>query len=239
MVDISDNDSGVGAGPRLGERPLAQTVAAAAAMRRLSGLLLSLEHEHPLVETMLSQFADWERQLAVAAPADSSPRMADDPADAGRVYLDHAFDIGAYNPCFPEYRFDYLDDDTASGTVTFPLVYEGPPGLVHGGFLAAFFDCVTQHHSCARGLSGKTRSLMVSYRRPTPILRELTFEVGRARAERGIELTARLTLDGELLCTAAVQTVGVTADRLTGSRFGRRRPSDGLRTVLDAEPDIR
>ena len=30
----------------------------------------------------------------------------------------------------------------ASGTVTFPLVFEGPPGVVHGGVLATFFDCV-------------------------------------------------------------------------------------------------
>ena len=36
------------------------------------------------------------------------------------MYLDHAFDVGAYNPCFPEYTFDHLDDETASGRVTFP-----------------------------------------------------------------------------------------------------------------------
>ena len=32
-----------------------------------------------------------------------------------RVYLDHAFDVGAYNPCFPEYTFDHLDDETGIG----------------------------------------------------------------------------------------------------------------------------
>jgi hypothetical protein len=222
MADTSDAESAVDAGSRFGERPLAQTMAAAAAMRRLTGLLLSLEHDHQTVEAMLTQFEDWEQQLAAAAPADANPRMADDPPDVGRVYLDHAFDIGAFNPCFPEYRFDYLDDETACGRVTFPLMYEGPPGLVHGGFLAVFFDCVTQQHSCARGVSGKTRSLSLSYRRPTPILRELTFQVGRSQAERGMELTARLMLDGAVLCTATVATVGVTAERLAGSRVGRR-----------------
>ena len=30
----------------------------------------------------------------------------------------------------------------ASGSVTFPLAFEGPPGIVHGGVLATFFDCV-------------------------------------------------------------------------------------------------
>ena len=79
-------------------------------------------------------------------------------------------DIGAYNPCFPEYRFDRLDADKATGRVNFPLAYEGPPGLVHGGFLGVFFDCVIQHHNCVTGLSGKTRSLVVTFRRPTPVL---------------------------------------------------------------------
>ena len=88
-------------------------------------------------------------------PADPTPRIGADGADNQRVYLDHAFDIGAYNPCFPEYKFDHLDDETASGRVTFPLVYEGPPGLVNGGFLAVFFDCITQHQSCAAEPDGQ------------------------------------------------------------------------------------
>ena len=36
---------------KFGEAPLAQTVAAAGAMRRLGSLLLSLEHDHPAVRS--------------------------------------------------------------------------------------------------------------------------------------------------------------------------------------------
>ena len=36
-------------------------------------------------------------------PADNAPRIGDVDDDPRRVYLDHATDIGAYNPCFPEY----------------------------------------------------------------------------------------------------------------------------------------
>ena len=36
---------------RFGEQPLAQTTAAAASMRRLPSLLLSLEHAHPTVDS--------------------------------------------------------------------------------------------------------------------------------------------------------------------------------------------
>jgi hypothetical protein len=213
-------------GPRFGEAPLAQTVAAAGAIRRLSSLLLSLEHPHPTVDTILAQISDWERELAAAVPPDSSPRIgADDSDDGGtrRVYLDHATDIGAFNPCFPEYAFDHLGAEAASGHVRFPLVYEGPPGLVHGGFLAVFFDCVIQHQNCLAGLSGKTRSLSVTFRRPTPVLTELGFDIARSEVERGIASTARLLLDDEVLCIGEVSTLALTPDKLTGHRFGKRR----------------
>ncbi|SOJ56428.1 hypothetical protein MSIMFB_03905 [Mycobacterium simulans] len=214
-------------GPKFGETPLAQTVAAAGAIRRLSSLLLSLEHPHPTVDAMLAQFADWERELAAAAPADPAPRIGDRADDARRVYLNHATDIAAYNPCFPEYRFDHLDAENASGRVTFPLVYEGPPGLVHGGFLGVFFDCVIQHHSCVAGLSGKTRALSVTFRRPTPLLTEMRFDIARSQTERGVASTARLLLDDQVLCTGEVNTLASQPDRLAGYQFGARRKEFG------------
>ena len=208
--------------PRYGEQPLAQTVAAAGALRRLTGMLLSLEHEHPIVDAMLAQFADWERELAGVLPVDPTPRIGAG-GDEKRVYLDHAFDVGAYNPCFPEYTFDHLDDETATGRVTFPVVYEGPPGLVNGGFLAVFLDCITQHQSCAARRTGKTRSLTVTFRRPTPILTELRFDVARSEDEGRVTSTARLLLGDEVLCIGEFKTVANLPDKLTGFRFGERR----------------
>jgi hypothetical protein len=210
-------------GSRFGEAPLPQTVAAAGAIRRLSSLLLSLEHAHPTVDAIVAQISDWERELSAAVPPDSSPRIGSDDDGSRRVYLDHATDIGAFNPCFPEYRFDHLDVEAASGRVTFPLVFEGPPGLVHGGFLAVFFDCVIQHQNCLVGLSGKTRSLNVTFRRPTPVLTDLRFDIARAEVDRGITSTARLLLDDEALCVGEVNTLAQTPDKLTGFRFGKRR----------------
>lgn len=208
---------------RFGERPLPQTVAAAGILRRLTGLLLSLEHPHPAVDAMVEKLAKWETELSAAAPPDNAPRIGDVPDDPRRVYLNHATDIGAYNPCFPEYRFDHLDSENATGQVNFPLAYEGPPGLVHGGFLGVFFDCVIQHHNCVTGLSGKTRSLTVTFRRPTPVLTELRFEIVRSQTERGVASTARLLLDDEVLCTGEVTTLASPPEKLTGFRFGRRR----------------
>jgi hypothetical protein len=208
---------------RFGEVPLAQTVAAAGAIRRLSSLLLSLEHAHPTVEAILAQISEWESELSAAVPRDSAPRIGADDDGSRRVYLDHATDIGAFNPCFPEYRFDHLDGETASGCVNFPLVYEGPPGLVHGGFIAVFFDCVMQHQNCVAGLSGKTRSLQVTFRRPTPVLTQLSFDIARREVDRGITSTARLLFDDEVLCVGEVNTLAMSPEKLTGHRFGKRR----------------
>jgi len=208
---------------RFGEAPLAQTVAAAGAMRRLSSLLLAMEHPQPTVDAMLAKFAEWESELAPAAPTDNAPRIGVVEDDPRRVYLNHATDIGAYNPCFPEYSFDHLDDDNAGGRVFFPLVYEGPPGLVHGGFLAVFFDCVIQHQNCVKGLSGKTRGLTVTFRRPTPILTELRFDIVRSQIEPGIRSTARVLVDDEVLCTGEVNTLASRPEKLSVFEFGRRR----------------
>jgi len=220
MVDGASTHTG---DARFGEAPLAQTVAAAGAIRRLSSLLLSLEHPHPTVDVMIAKFAEWESELAAAAPKDNAPRIGSVAGDPRRVYLNHATDIGAYNPGFPEYRFDQFDAEQAAGRVCFPLIYEGPPGLVHGGFLAVFFDCVMQHHNCVTGLSGKTRSLTVTFRRPTPVLAELRFDILRSQIKRGITSTGRLLFDDEVLCTGEVNTLAAPPDMLSTFQFGRRR----------------
>lgn len=210
-------------GHRFGEQPLDQTVAAAGALRRLTCQLLSLEHEHPTVDAMLEQISEWERELAGAVSPDATPRIGDDGLDTQRVYLAHAFDIGAFNPCFPTYDFDRIDVESAEGRVTFPVVYEGPPGLVHGGFLAVFFDCVIQHQNCATALSGKTRSLNVRFRRPTPILTEMRFDIVCTRDDRAVTSTARLLFGEEVLCIGEASTLALPPDKLTGFDFGKRR----------------
>jgi len=102
-------------------------------------------------------------------------------------------------------------------------VYEGPLGLVHGGFLAVFFDCVMQHQNCLAGLSGKTRSLSVTFRRPTPVLTDLRFDIARSQVDRGIRSTARLLRDDEVLCIGEANTLALSPDKLAGTRFGERR----------------
>ena len=118
------------------------------------------------------------------------------------MYVDHGYAVGDYNPCFPPYTSSRSDDDGAHGTVEFSVSYEGPPGIVHGGFLAVFFDCVLQELNCALGLAGKTAELSIRYRRPTPLLTPLTYRAERVVDGSRITAHAELFLGDELLCEA-------------------------------------
>lgn len=197
-----------------GVEPLPQTEQAADLLRRVTGLLQALEGEEPAVDELIVDLQRAAAALAERIPADATPRVGLAAGGDGRAYVDHARDIGAFNPAFPEYEMDQVDTERASGTVTFPLVYEGPPGIVHGGFLALFFDCVVQHHSCDAGIAGKTTSLALRYRRPVPLLAPLAFTVDRVVGDDRIRSTARL-LDGErLLCEAEVDAIAGVRENL-------------------------
>jgi hypothetical protein len=196
-----------------GVEPLAQTLEVAPLLRRVAELVVSLEHEDPAVARLIEDLQAAERDLAARAPANLAPRLGPSASDDQRVYLDHARDIGAYNPCFPEYEI-VVEGDRASGTVVFPLAFEGPPGVAHGGVLATFFDCVIQHHNCDVGVAGKTTSLLVEYRRPTPLGVSLRFAIDRVAEARRITSTAQLVANGDLLCIATMQAVAGDPSRL-------------------------
>jgi acyl-coenzyme A thioesterase PaaI-like protein len=187
-----------------GAEPLPQTLKLAPLLRRVAGLALALDAPHPAVEQLLEQLRVAERELSQDVPADLAPRLG--PGTGDRIYVDHSRDVGAYNPAFPEYDIE-VAGDRASGTVTFPLAFEGPPGIVHGGVLATFFDCVIQHHNCDVGVAGKTSSLHVSYRRPAPVLMTLGYEVERTVDEGRITSQARLVNGDKLLCSATMDAV--------------------------------
>ncbi len=205
-----------------GVQPLAQTQTLTGLLRRVAGLATALESDSAAVARLISELQAAEEALEAEAPADLTPRVGAELPPERRVYLDHSRDIGGYNPAFPEYAIE-VRGALASGTVTFPLAYEGPPGIVHGGVLATFFDCVIQHHNCDVGVAGKTTSLLVEYHRPTPLLTPLTFEIGREVVVDRITSRARLLRGEKPLCSATMQAVA--GDRTRLSAVSPRRPA--------------
>ena len=205
-----------------GAEPLDETQQLAAVLRRLTSLALAQETPSATVRALIERLAEAERSLAEEVPASPVARVGANAEGDGRVYLDHARDIGSFNPSFPVYEMT-VDGDTARGSVEFPIVYEGPPGIVHGGFLAVFFDCVIQHHNCEVGVAGKTTDLQLRYRRPTPLLTRLDFDIVRTVDGDRIESNARLLL-GEKVCAEA-RMLAVAGDRANLPVVSPRRAS--------------
>jgi hypothetical protein len=186
-----------------GERPLPVLEELSAALRDLTSTVLALEESSPELERLVDTVRDAQQRLAATAPADLRPRVGPDPSPDQRVYVDHGRDIGDYNPCFPQYtHVTDVERATAGGEVEFPICYEGPPGIVHGGFLAVFFDSVLQQLNCDLGLAGKTAELSLSFRRPTPLLTRLTWTAERTLEDNRIRSHAALFVGETTLCEA-------------------------------------
>jgi len=91
----------------------------------------------------------------------------------GRVAFDARSPVGGVmNPVAPPSRM-WVQGDHVEARVTFSLVYEGPPGHVHGGYVAGLLDEVLGRGQMLLGGGGMTGELTVRYRRPTPCNVEL------------------------------------------------------------------
>jgi acyl-coenzyme A thioesterase PaaI-like protein len=206
-----------------GNQPLPQMLALAPILRRLTGAALSLEHEENGMAQLIEYLIAAEEDLSHHTPADPSPRIGPEERPDRRVYLDHGRNIGSFNPCFPEYEIR-VERERAYGSVSFPPNYEGPPGCVHGGFLAVFFDCIIQHHNCEFGVAGKTTTLKVEYLRPAPLLTSLRFEIERSSDAKRITSMANLQLDEKVVCKATMEAVAGDRSRLPDVSPRRGQP---------------
>lgn len=125
-------------------------------------------------------------------------------ANAGEpfAFFDHSPMLGRANPLAPPILL-WLEDGCILGTAIFGAAYEGPPGCVHGGYVAAAFDEVLGSTQSLSGSPGMTGRLTVHYRKPTPLETELRF-VGRLERVNGRKiLTSGELWAGDVLCAEA------------------------------------
>ena len=123
-------------------------------------------------------------------------------AGAPDAMFDNSPLIGLSNPLAPPMDISIVGDEVV-GTVTCGSAYEGPPGHVHGGFIAALFDDLL---GLAQGLSGHhgmTGRLTIHYRSPTPLHTKLSVRGWLERAD-GRKIVCKGTMhDGDTLCAEA------------------------------------
>ncbi len=90
---------------------------------------------------------------------------------------------GWSNPIAPPIN-NWIDGDIALGTCLCGWAYEGPPGSVHGGFVAAIFDQFLGMAQTLGGQPGMTGYLHVNYHQRTPLNTELKLEGKLVKVER-------------------------------------------------------
>lgn len=88
---------------------------------------------------------------------------------------------GMRNPIAPPLEVTGDDEGSTRATFTLGAAYEGPPGCLHGGMIAAVLDQVLGSSPARIGMPGLTAYLNTTYRRPTLLGVE---HVCSARVER-------------------------------------------------------
>jgi hypothetical protein len=126
-------------------------------------------------------------------------------------YLPRSPIVGEASPLSP--RFDWQvtdgDDEATAGKVVvigrgvFGAAYEGPPSFVHGGWVACLFDEMLGIANIESGQPGMTARLIVHYRRPTPLFRELRVRAWVDRIEGRRIMSRAEVYDGETLTAEA------------------------------------
>lgn len=135
------------------------------------------------------------------APGDRQPRMGEEPAGTRPFYVRGPV-IGEHHPSQPLFEIEHVAGRTY-GRVNFGVTYEGPPGCVHGGFVAFFFDQILGQHNVWSRIPAMTGTLTVRYCKATPILTDLEFEVrSRRNGERKVVTSGRLHAGDEVFCEA-------------------------------------
>jgi acyl-coenzyme A thioesterase PaaI-like protein len=142
-------------------------------------------------------------------------------AGSPRAMFDNSPVSGLANPIAPPLRLS-LGEGVVRGSVTFGTAYEGPPGHVHGGIVAAVLDEGLGMVQSLSGSSGMTGTLAIRYRRPTPLHREIRFE-GRVDRVEGRKIFTTGTLsDGDTLCAEAEGVfISVDFERMRALAFDR------------------
>jgi acyl-coenzyme A thioesterase PaaI-like protein len=116
---------------------------------------------------------------------------------------DHNPVAGPANPLAPPMLVTVGEDDEVSAELTMRPIHEGPPGGVHGGWVASLLDQLLGIANIASGNPAMTGELTIRYRKPTPIGVPLTL---RARTDavdgRRVHTSGEIVADGQVTACA-------------------------------------
>lgn len=202
----------------------------ATAMRQVIDRLVGSDAPEEELDLAAEALERYEARLEQHPRSDRYEGFAETgPAGDTAAFFDQSPIIGLSNPLSPpvSLRAD-REARRVEGEVRFGGAYEGPPGCVHGGWVAAAFDEVLGYANSLSGSPGMTARLTVQYRSPTPLLAPLRFEARLDRIEgRKIFTSGELYAGERLTAEAEGLFVSVGSEKFSGLLEERRRRSGG------------
>ncbi len=150
----------------------------------------------------------------------TGPVIRSDRSVAPRSYRAHMSLVGGLShPAAPQLIVEVLQDG-GRGEVIVGEVFQGGPGLVHGGVLALLIDHAMGCVAAGPERPAMTATLAMRYRRPTPLGVPLTVAVALDRIEgRKLHLSASITANGQVTVEADAVFLTLTSENLE-SVFG-------------------
>ena len=189
----------------------------AAELRALNALCMNSTADQAVLDQAATQAAALRALLETRGTHTSSDGWRDGSYfENPPLFADRGVLIGHCNPAAPPLALDW-DGERSTGTAVFTSVYEGIPGVLHGGMVAACFDQVLGHALICSDRPGVTGQLSVRYRKPCPLGVSLQFS-GWLHEDAGRTFTTR----GEcrhgdtLLATADARFVRIDRSTIEG-----------------------
>jgi acyl-coenzyme A thioesterase PaaI-like protein len=128
-------------------------------------------------------------------------------------YLPRSPLVGSVSPVAPPLTYE-IEAGRVVARGAFGTACEGPPGYVHGGWIALAFDEALGMANVAGGRAGMTGRLTVRYRRPTPLHTDVLLETWTERVEgRRFTTVGTLRVDDEITAQAEGLFVAIGAER--------------------------
>jgi acyl-coenzyme A thioesterase PaaI-like protein len=200
---------------RVGEA-LRSLIAGVVATEAPTGELAALATD---LERIATGWAGHPRRTSYAFAAEAGP------GGDVHAFLDDSPMIGRANPLAPPLHLQVepdTDPPAVVGTACFGPQYEGPPGHVHGGYLAAAFDEVLGMAQSLGGKPGMTGTLTVRYRSPTPLHVQVALRGWVERVEgRKIFTRGTAHVDGRLCAEA--EAIFISIDFRAMAALAQRR----------------
>jgi acyl-coenzyme A thioesterase PaaI-like protein len=185
----------------------------AAALRSLIGQIVSAELNDTALTSAAQRIDSIRADLAATAP-DTKPSSAH---STDRYILINPVS-GILNPISAPLTLEVVEGAEGGarelrGTVNYGTYFEGPPGLVHGGHVAAVLDEALGMANYAADMGALTGTLTVRYRKPTPLRTVLRVEARfLERDDRKIHTWAGIFRGDELLAEADGLFISLTPE---------------------------